>query len=217
MAAVERDLKLKNVTLKKDSESKKLLSIIEEVNNIKESKLNIEQFNSIYKKMSTLAQKVYYAVPKTESWNASAITQELFRVGNQQPKGAVVSCLVSLLSDGLIKETTPGRYIRVVVEKPAINDNEEDIIETYRVISPCLPISKKIMAISSGDPIDILKSLPAIALNLINSVDSLKADIEQFKSIIEIASLGIDDKLKESEDSYNQLVQLRALLKGISG
>lgn len=151
--------------------------------------------------LSSIARKVYEAVPKSEPWSLSYINSELQRTGGTgRDTRILLGCLNGLKIAGLVEEPTRGTFIRVGVraEKPKsapIESQPQQEIKTMQAIATTSAV-KAIRA-----PIAILSDLAA--------------RLRQVADDVETAALEIDEHLAQKSAGAEKLAQLQQLLKSL--
>lgn len=155
------------------------------------------KFEALMNGNTAIARKVYGAVPAQDPWAVPQIYAELIRSGTTTDRRIVEECLDSLKSKGLIRETSPGHFIRtrVIKRKPTM---------TLKSVDTTAQPGDKPAAKES--PIDLLARLAERA----RDIEQRAADLGKE---IEAAAIAIDDALATRDAENAKLRQLKALLK----
>lgn len=146
---------------------------------------------------SSIAQKVFGAVPANEAWEVYQIHAELRRQGSHVDRSVIEACLGQLTDNKLVKRVgqKPYSFIRVN-ERQAVKRKEED----SKVI-PMKDETPKLQAVAPSDPLSKLANLASSLRNIANAIEETALEIEQARSA--------------EADKLDKLHQLQALLKGL--
>lgn len=188
--------------------------------------MRASRFEQIYSGLTDVAKKVYTATTLNEEWAISAINGEMRRKGQSIDRSVTAGCLVSLKSQGLVKEPLPGHFIRVAIKHPTANDSEfspepkatantkVEFTQTNQEEAPEKEQSK--MTQQSADkkpsnlnPIDRLEMISVRVTEMMESLKKLADDIDE-------AALDMTAQLEAKEAELVKFRQLQALLKGIA-
>lgn len=146
--------------------------------------------------LSSIATKVFSAVPISEPWSMSRIFAEMRRAGGTtRDERIVCGCLNSLKEAGLIEEPEPSIFIRCKV-RPSKSELVVEPKEKEPTPMPS-PIVKQPRA-----PLAILSELATRCKSLADA--------------IETAALEIDEYVAAKDVDAGKLKQLQALLKGLT-
>lgn len=162
-----------------------------------------ERANAALSGTTTVARKVYDAVPINEAWDLAAIRAELLRLRNSSiDMHTMRGCLGVLREAGLVIERD-GRFTRCKVKARHEKEEATNVIE----IKPQEPRK------SVGTP---LETLSGIASRL----SAVARDLAAIASEIETEALRISSDLEAQDEDSAKLDQLRdglrAVLKGIA-
>lgn len=150
--------------------------------------------------LSSIATKVFSAVPISEPWSMSRIFAEMRRAGGTtRDERIVCGCLNSLKEAGLIEEPEPSIFIRCKV-RPSKSESESELVVEPKEKEPTpmpSPIVKQPRA-----PLAILSELATRCKSLADA--------------IETAALEIDEYVAAKDVDAGKLKQLQALLKGLT-
>ena len=164
--------------------------------------------------VTSLAQKVYGAVPITESWTHQQIFQEVSRLNISAAYAIVSGCLNSLIAAGLVNEPTPGSFRRVGVRAAKPKPEAPAPAPTVPPVPPVPPQEKAPMtstaaAPAAPAPIDRIGALAA-------RVAQMAADLKTLATDIGEAACDAQAQLELSADDSNKLRQLQAILKTVA-
>lgn len=159
------------------------------------------RFNVLFSGVTSIAQKVYGVVPKTEPWALPQIHAEFARTGGSVDRRVLQGCLRALTEAGLVNEK-PGSKFMCVPVRPVPEKDEKEV-----VMPEPTPAPKP--ATSSG----LTSKLSLIAARANAAAESLRTLADD----IELAALEIEDRLTENNADSQKLKQLQQLLKSISG
>lgn len=143
------------------------------------------RFQQIASGLSSIALKVYEAVPINEAWTAPQINGELRRKGITKPGDIVEGCLSNLVDNGLVLERPTGTFRRVEVREPEK--------KPMAVVTP-------IAAPAPVDPLHVLGALSQRVRQLADEIDTIALQVDGMFAAV----------AKDSE----KLRQLQNLLKG---
>lgn len=145
---------------------------------------------------TSLAQKVYDAVPILEAWSTYQIHAELRRQGSHMDRTVLDGCLGQLVASKLIKRvgTKPYSYSREPIshERPKMTL----IVKKQEAPAPTPEIQ-----VVSVDPMGKLANLASDLRRMANSLEEVAIEIEQLRA--------------EDKDKLSKLHQLQTLLKGL--
>ena len=79
--------------------------------------MNEARFSSIHRGLSSVAQKVYAAVPIADEWAIEAVRRELTRKGHTIDLHTIRGCMSSLVDSGLVTEPSRGQFSRVAIKE----------------------------------------------------------------------------------------------------
>ncbi|MBV6321922.1 hypothetical protein [Duganella violaceipulchra] len=165
------------------------------------------RFEAIFSGQSSVAKKVYDAVPISESWNVKRITAELIRQGTGQDPRTIAGCLDTLKRSGLINELLRGEFRRESVKEVTVKKVEVEVnSKPVGVPTPEAPAPVLQPGVS---PMDVLGHLAARAAALSQMARNLCADIEN-------AAVEIQQHVESVEQDTQKFKQLQSLLKSMS-
>lgn len=157
---------------------------------------------------TSIAQKVFGAVPISEMWTTRQVHAELVRTGTARDIRVTEGCVSALVRSGLVQEPMPGQFRRAAVksEVPALKlvEPTEPKEETVK------PATNKTgtSASTTGDYMHKLGDLARRAT-------SLASQVKQLASEIEAVAIEVDDQIKVEHDNSTKLRQLQTLLKSL--
>lgn len=147
------------------------------------------RMQAIEQSLNGYAKKVLAAIPIKEAWTLWQITSEMRRQGANVDQRVLTGCLTSLKDNGLVKEVSPGSFIRI-----AAREKEEPMANATPDVDHAAEAMEK--------PMDPLERLGELA----DRVRGLAADIENVA--IEIAT-----KAQQDSEANKKMAQLKSLLK----
>lgn len=148
---------------------------------------------------SSLARKVYEAVPISEPWSIKQIVAELRRKQTSNSLSTIQGSLNALASRNLIKEPSSGMFIRAKVSTPT---------PTPQLEVP-KPVNLKAVDKKPSNPIDELGELSQQARDLASHMTSLATALDN-------VAIKIDDFMQEQDAESAKLKQLKALLQDLN-
>jgi len=161
--------------------------------------LNEARFSSIHRGLSTVAQKVYAAVPIADEWSIEAVRRELTRKGHNIDLHTIRGCMSSLVDSGLVTEPSRGTFSRVAI-KEAYKAPPKPIKEAKQPEKPAMP---------KQGAIDKLTALSARVRTAMSAMKTLADDIDN-------AALEIEADILKAGEGAQKYKQLQALLKEMS-
>lgn len=165
------------------------------------------RFDAIFSGQSSIAKKVYEAVPIVESWNAKKILSELARQGITQEPRTLTGCLDTLKRSGLINELMKGEFRREVIKELSVKVEVAQAKEAVQASKPIVVAASLVEREIS--PMDILGALAARAAHLSGMVSDLSSDISD-------AAIEIQQRIETIGADTQKLKQLQSILKSIS-
>lgn len=154
--------------------------------------------------MTTLARKVYEAVPIEEAWSSASIGAEMSRIGGTVPSLSVLEgCLKALIEGDLVRRIGRSKYQRAPVRVRVETQSEtpEPTIEPEETPVPKPKTAEESATDHLGQLAAQARGMAQELLNLADRIDAAALDVVQ---AIEAARKG-DEKLRA----------LRELLKEI--
>jgi len=161
--------------------------------------LNEARFSSIHRGLSTVAQKVYAAVPIADEWAIEAVRRELTRKGHSIDLHTIRGCMSTLVDSGLVAEPSRGTFSRVAI-KEAYKAPPKPIKEAKQPEKPAMP---------KQGAIDKLTALSARVRAAMSAMKTLADDIDN-------AALEIEADILKAGEGAQKYKQLQALLKEMS-
>ena len=172
-----------------------------------EKMISEDRRSQILKAQSSLAQKVYEAVPIEGPWSPSFIQSEMQRMGNSSANDLrkIQGCLNTLIESGLIREPEKNVFQRIAVREKCAKLPE--FTEPLKVKIP-MPTTTTAPQ-TAKTPSQILASLSARAKKIGEQVAALAEDID-------MAQLEIEEMNSAKDADTQKLKQLQQLLKSLS-
>ena len=162
--------------------------------------MNEARFSSIHRGLSSVAQKVYAAVPIADEWAIEAVRRELTRKGHTIDLHTIRGCLSSLVDSGLVTEPSRGQFSRVAIKEAYKAPAEPKPIKEAK--QPEKPMPKQ-------GAIDKLTALSARVRTAMSAMKTLADDIDN-------AALEIEADILKAGEGAQKYKQLQALLKDLS-
>jgi hypothetical protein len=162
--------------------------------------LNEARFSSIHRGLSTVAQKVYAAVPIADEWAIEAVRRELTRKGHTIDMHTIRGCMNTLVDSGLVTEPSRGTFSRVAIKEAYKAPAEPKPIKEAK--QPEKPMPKQ-------GAIDKLTALSARVRAAMSAMKTLADDIDN-------AALEIEADILKAGEGAQKYKQLQALLKDLS-
>lgn len=163
--------------------------------------MNRARFNALYNGMTSVAKKVYEAVPLVESWNHTRVNAELVRLGVNIDHHVLRGCLETLRTAGLVNEVARGEFRREAIREPKRNNEKEPApMKTPATAAKPAP--------ASATPFDKLGNLAA-------ALTQLAAQLEDLASDLTDAAIDIQAQLETNDADLGKLKQLQTLLKSL--
>lgn len=167
--------------------------------------MNHGRRQSILNNMTAVARKVYDAVPIQERWSILQMCNELHRLGTRISWPILSGILNDLASQKLIHTNAQDVFWRDADEVP------RQIID-----KPC-PVN--FSAPPFRNPVPELEAMPFDVLTELSNVAAkLRADaaaLQERAQVIDDIALKAADAIKEAGAGGEELVRLKAVLKGI--
>lgn len=170
--------------------------------------MNAKKFDSKYKGLTSVAKKVYEAIPINEAWSIAQIIAELSRTGTRQDHQTVLRICRELVEGGLATMTSSksrgdGLFMRTKVERTQTPKEE--------------PVMAEPTPAPKTKPADILTLKPVPKKKgPMELLAELASKARQFAEELDNAALEIEQEFQNSEAKSEQLKQLKSLLKGIA-
>ena len=161
--------------------------------------MNQSKFEQAHRGLSAIAKKVFDSVPKSEAWNAPAISADMRRLGSGGADSRVVlGCLNTLIEAGLVNEVTKGTFQRIEIRektKPIVITPTESPQMSIRAIQPVA------QPIQSATPIDRLSKFAIRLRELANDMET--------------AALDLAEQAEKNDAETAKMRQLQQLLKSL--
>lgn len=170
------------------------------------------------KGQTSVAKKVYSAVPINEAWPVKQVLTELGRLQISMDHRRVAGCLNTLKESGLIKEPNKGEFIRVTANKHPIHP---EIPETHQ--GAVIPVAQTGVIVDNGplfedktketpmtkrDPMDTISGLTEKMRDIAGSMTALA---DEFDDVACELAESVTMSVKDAE----KLQQLKGLLKAL--
>lgn len=165
------------------------------------------RYDACLARMTSVAQKVFAAVPKQEAWTSRQVATELGRLQISVDFAVIGGCLDTLAKSGLIKEGPAGKFCRTPYREPnpeaAIT---EPVQQEKTPVTPTTATHKP--APAAQTPIDKLGALAARLAELSKAIKETAAAIGD-------AAVEAQMQMEASTADAAKLKQLQSLLKGM--
>lgn len=173
--------------------------------------ISASRFQSIFNGMTSIAQKVYEAVPKAESWHFNTIQQELMRLNTGRDLSVTRGCLRALTEAGLIAEAPQHQFMRVMVRghKSAPNLTTDFTTEEEDETPMATPQPDLIPPKPPQSPFEKLALMAA-------QVNTMSTNLKRLSSDMETVILEIEELAQSKEAQVGKLHQLQRLLKELA-
>lgn len=156
---------------------------------------------------STLAQKIFQAVPIQEHWHCSNIYHLLRTTGTAADNRAVRRCLGELKEAGLVREPISGHFQRVTPKTAPSRKKEQDMPkEALKVVSA----TKK----PEAGALDVLASL---SHEVISVAEDFSQRLKRLAARIEEVALSVEAEREGNAERLAKFKQLQSLLKSLQG
>ena len=162
--------------------------------------MNEARFSSIHRGLSSVAQKVYAAVPIADEWAIEAVRRELTRKGHSIDLHTIRGCMSTLVDSGLVAEPSRGTFSRVAIKEAYKAPTEPKAVKEAKQPEKAMP---------KQGAIDKLTALSARVRTAMSAMKTLADDIDN-------AALEIEANILEAGEDAQKYKQLQALLKGLS-
>ena len=180
-------------TCKAVSKVKYLISIGENVNEAR--------FKAVFNGLSSVAKKVFDAVPRDTYWTSGRIANELSKAHGSNPEMNILKgCLNTLIQHGLVIEGTPGTFAKVAITKKIVKIKEIEDKQTQQ-----MEIKMTAKEVNAFD---------AIREIAIKFMDTAK-DINQLASEIDVKLSDVEKEMADNVKDTEKLKQLQSLLKSL--
>ena len=181
--------------------------------------MNQVKFKTTYKSLTSIAKKVFDAIPITLPATSYAISTEMRRQGVGSPDFSIVKgCLNSLVEVGLIREVSKDHFCRVevrcssgpvtIITAPDTPKEKMKTVPAAVVPAAVVPAAVATAPVGQVDPIDTLAELANSALAIAASMTALAKQIEG-------AALDISEQGQKNREATQKLKQLQSLLTSI--
>lgn len=179
--------------------------------------MNHARLASLYAGLTGIAKKVAEAVPKNAPWTINEILGELRRTGANAEKRIVTGCLSTLVDIGLVREPTPGHFVRITAKTiapshPPQPPRERAAPEEKKMTPTEKPVAAAQVKPAGAPSRDPIETLTTIAVQL----RSIGASANALAKQIDDAAVDVDDALQRKELELTKLRQLQDLLKSIN-
>lgn len=165
--------------------------------------MNSARAEALLRGMTSVAQRIYQAVPIAEAWTAAQINAELIRGNTRIDRRVFQACLSALHDVHLIADKGQGRYQRTAIkEKPTAAIEDAMPIAPRAIPAPPTAAHNPTQAKPQPSPLDLLGALSARLRTLADEVDS--------------AALLIDAQISANQEDMAKLKQLQSLLKSMT-
>lgn len=170
--------------------------------------------------LSSIARKVYDAVPILEEWGAARVLVELKRQGVSSELAKIEGCLSSLVRSGLVREPKRGQYIRQYVKddgvKPVLVSVTTQVAKaTEKRPAPAIAIQSKTEEMREKAVADEEAPINDFSL-LSQKLRGMARAIEDVANEIDNAAVKVSDRIAATSAETSKFKQLHKLLKELS-
>lgn len=158
------------------------------------------RFRQVMAGTTTVAKKVYEAIPASDQWGYQQIVAEVSRLGYGIDYRTIQGCINSLIQAGLVQETEKGMFRRQPI-RPKTEPTSDQMATTQ----PTQPTGQA----AQKDAIDILGSIADKLRSLSKTTSSLADEVDK-------AALDISEQISMKEAGADKLKQLKELLKELA-
>ncbi len=183
--------------------------------------MSLSRFNATYSGLSSVAKKVYEAVPIAQNWTHQQIIAELHRAGKQIERNVLSGCLNTLIRAGLINEDSKGCFIREEVRqatKPISVNQEPDMPSKNSNTSPSTSASSARVTVPlAGVPTTAAKPTPVLSpLDRFGALAArcavLAGQIKALASDISDAAVDVQEQMDAGGADAQHIAELEARL-----
>lgn len=178
--------------------------------------MNQARFNSVYNGLTSIAKKVYEAVPISEPWDTKKIVSEIHRCGTNPDPSIIAGCLNSLIAAGLVHEPSAKMFVRVAVKQKPVREaaTSQEPPYQHQATNETAPTvtTKPTAAKPTAKAPDTIEKMSALAAR----VNQMMVQLKELASDIETTALEIEEQMAEREKDMGKLRQLQALLRDLS-
>jgi hypothetical protein len=161
------------------------------------------RFNQVMSGMTTIAKKVFDAVPIEDSWTGTQIASEMIRRGVNVEFKILIGCLDTLLKAGLINEPRKGCFRREAIREiiKTTTPKEIDMQSAVKAAPKAVPQPQQ-------EPMDRLGELAQRVAQIAGMLKDVASEISD-------AAVDIQTKMEASEEATHKMKQLQELLSSI--
>lgn len=164
------------------------------------------KFKSIYNGLSSVAKKVYEAIPIQDAWDLKAIIAEMKRIfPSMGDQNVIKGCVNTLVQSGLVEEPKNGHFKRAVVD-PEESSRPDPNLDKYFVAQKEAPPWENL---PDATPLEKINGLQKIAARI-------SQDVKQLSDAIETVAIEVEDQFSQRDAESQKLKQLQALLKSLA-
>ncbi len=187
-----------------------------------EEQMTPAKFEKAMRGQSSIASKVYNAVPTAQAWSSTQIYGALGRATNARPDISIVrGCINSLIAAGVVREIEADRFQRVRVRKSQPSEDSNGVMpetSTGGNVSSSQGRPTLVLATQREEqkpdgvrpsPIDLLAVIAGRLSDIGKQVTAIVSDLEN-------AALVIEEGITEHTENFDKLHQLQALLKSLA-
>ena len=181
--------------------------------------MNQTKLDNAKRGLSSIAKKVYDALPLNSHWTATQVAQEMHRLGTcGRPDLHIIrGCINTLIESGLAIENEQNRFCRLPVREKCVAP--PNVVPIHPTTPPEPPIMRPI-ALAEKPPAPAIEKLkPVSLLDVMSSVAkraaALAGELNCLALDIESAALDAAVQLEVTEQDLVKYRQLQSLLKGM--
>jgi hypothetical protein len=173
-----------------------------------EKRMTPAKLKRILNEQTSVAKKVYSAVPITEAWDSHQIAAELRRKQHNLEFRRVQGCLSSMGKAGLIKESPKGYFAAISANTHPVLTKEEHDVQDDIDNQPKVTKPMTIPSTTKRDPMMIISDMSSQMIKLADQLMNLSEEFDKAAEELQAA-------FAASEEGAAKMKQLQALLKAL--
>lgn len=172
--------------------------------------MNEARFKAVFNGLSSIAQKVYEAIPAESYYSIKRIHSEVFRLGKNVDQTMLAGVLNTLVKAGLLLEIDQGMFSKTKITKKVLSKAQE--IEYADTKPVPKQDNKKDIAVPAKEnkpnPFDGLREVTLKFMDLAKSINSMAAELD--------ANLAkVEEAIDANKADMEKFKQFQALLKSM--
>lgn len=170
---------------------------------IRGTEMKKSKFNGIYNGLSSVAKKIYEAIPIQDEWDLTKVIAETKRVfpsiGDHK---MIMGCVNTLVRSGLVLEINGRVYRRAKIDFLEGKEMQKDNVIKNEIDTKAVTPNKL-------TPLEKIGSLQKIAARL-------AADAKELLEAIDTVAIEVDEQFSARDEESKKLKQLQQLLKSLA-